>query len=284
MSKIYRKAFSLIEVSLVIFIVSLITLVIMAGSNIVQSAKLSSAINTTNSSVVNSISGLKIWLDATSNQGLLKDEVDNDLKISQWKSADFLTREKFTFAQASESLKPEYKKKFINGLPALYSTSATMLESSYKPLTNDATFFLVIKNPTTTGNRTILGGSNRNFQIAIINNTSNGIQFCYDTTNCLYSHTQSNFPKPGSNSIISIKFKSNSSDSNALSFFLNGEKAPLSHSTTGRFFNRSSSSLQLSFNDIGIAEIIIFDRYLNDDRRKSVESYLSNKWDIEVKS
>ena len=69
-----------------------------------------------------------------------------------------------------------------------------------------------------------------------------------------------------------------------MSFFLNGEKAPLSHSTIGRFFNRSSSSLQLSFNDIGIAEIIIFDRYLNDDRRKSVESYLSNKWDIEVKS
>lgn len=284
MSKICRKAFSLIEISLVIFIISLITLSIMVGSNIIQSTKLSSAINASNSSVVNSIPGLKIWLDATSSYALRKNEIDNDLKISQWKSADFVTREKFTFLQSSESLKPEYKKNFINHLPALHSSSATMLESKYKPLNKDATFFLVIKNPSNPGNRTILVGSNRNFQIAIINNIAQGIQLCYNMSGCLYSHNQSNFPKPGSNSIISIKFKSDSSDSNALSYFINGEKTPISHSTSGLFFNKTSSELKLSFNDIAIGEIIIFDRYLNENRRKSVESYLSKKWGIKILS
>lgn len=99
---------------------------------------------------------------------------------------------------------------------------------------------------------------------------------------------QSNFPWAICNSISLIKSKYNSLYRNALSFFFSGQKKPLSHLNSGFFFYKTSSELKLSFIDIGIAEIIIFDRYLNNDRnydRKNlVESYISNKWDIEVQT
>ena len=60
-----NKAFSLIELSIVILVISLLVVGVTKGSRLMSEAKLKSAQALTSSSPVNAMTGVVLWLDAT---------------------------------------------------------------------------------------------------------------------------------------------------------------------------------------------------------------------------
>ena len=83
-----RKAFSLIELSIVILIIGILVAGVTQSSRLIKQMRLQVARNITTSSPVTSIKDLKIWLE-TSQEGSLISSTnglnpDNNDKISSW--------------------------------------------------------------------------------------------------------------------------------------------------------------------------------------------------------
>ncbi|MDA9573654.1 type II secretion system GspH family protein [Rickettsiales bacterium] len=288
-NKKLKTGFSLVEITVVLLIVGLIIAAISSGSRIFANVKLSAARSISKGSVVPSIGDVTLWLDATSDTSFLPDEERDLSKISKWYGVSPFVNY-INFNQDTEANKPEYRRKLINGLPAIYGTaSAEMTYSDYKSLTNNATMFFVINNPATRGDRTLFtttdasDNSKVNFSFAVDNtsSTGDGLELCINDTICKNSAVNTD-PVPLANSIISVIFEEKSSDAGAISFFLNGRAHGLNTGTTtnDEFQFVEKGNLKLKFNEIAIGEVIIFSKVLNEDRRKAVEAYLAKKWDI----
>ena len=82
-----NKAFSLVEISIVIIIISVITVGIISGLNIASSARLKLATNLTHNSPILSMKNLDLWYETTLADESLTfvDGIDEDgAKISGW--------------------------------------------------------------------------------------------------------------------------------------------------------------------------------------------------------
>ena len=286
-NKTFKSAFSLVEITVVLLIVGLIIAAISSGSRIFANVKLSAARSISKGSIVPSIGDVTLWLDAASDTSFLPDEERDETKISTWYGVSPFVNY-IVFKQTTDADKPIYKRKMINGLPAIHSTTGFMEYTDYKSLTNNATMFFVLNNPASRADRKLFStrttaGSSTNFSFAVDNTSGSGdgIELCISDVTCKTSASNTE-PVPLSNSIITVIFEEKSSDQGAVSFFLNGRAhgANTGTTTTDEFQFVEKAILKMEFNNIGIGEVIVFSKVLNEKRRKSVEEYLSKKWDI----
>ena len=155
-----KKAFSLIELSIVLLIIGIIITGITQSSRLISAFRLSNARTVTNSSPVSSIEGLALWLETTREESF-NSSIQEGSEISSWKNINPQSVELITAVQNIDSRKPLYKENGINGLPAIYcdgdadsdaNTNTDNLEiaagNSYRPTSeapfyNDFTMFLV---------------------------------------------------------------------------------------------------------------------------------------------
>ena len=150
-NKNFKKAFSLIELSIVVLIIGILIAGITSGSRLVRNSKLASAAQFTKSSDVNSIPDLVLWLEPTmpnsfaidpasstgslealpgsnynkltdkNNANYIKDtDYPSDLDyISRWNDINPRATSKKSVVQDYNSNRPRYVANAINGLPAL---------------------------------------------------------------------------------------------------------------------------------------------------------------------
>lgn len=297
------KAFSFLELSLVILIIGFLITIFLGGEEVAKDAKLRHARSLTQNSPVASIPGLILWLDTTSERSFSESETKDESTISKWldinpesSSASYLSQ-----TSSTSNDHPVYKESCINGLPCLYfNGTAGSKISATKSLgigTKYMSIFFVFtgsENATSTySSQLFISDKSATFTPPIVigsafrftTSTTDG-KFFYDVAtgstygiNCTQcSESMVLIPKqPYIYSVIDDYTTS-------IFHYLNGTVA-----NTASTDNNGAFLKHIGFVEVGsasyqgnVGEIIIFNRALTAANRKSVEQYLSKKWDIKI--
>ncbi len=302
-----KLAFSLIELSIVILIIGILIAGVTQGSRMVNNFKLSTAMTLTNSSDVNSITGLILWLETTDEKNfaigtttlLDVDRPENNQAVGRWNSRNpnIIANSANNPTQATGANQPLYISDAINGLPALKfdGVNDTLSISNLELLRglNKLTIFFVAKTPNTLpGGTTFLNIFRAEPSIAMgfgyaassglkcsrhvnTSNTSASWIGSWDPANAIIL-------KAATPTICRLIYNGSS-----LRGFANGPSggdtagAASGYIATTTNINIGSSSGAEFFNN-QIGEIIIFNRNLKNEEINSIENYLGKKWGIAV--
>ena len=155
-----NKAFSLLELSATIIIISVLMAGIFSGGRMIAQSKLKSAQALTKSSSIYSIPDLKLWLETSLNNSIVGDvngfDISNNEEVSAWND---ISGNKINVIQETQGNQPLYLLSGINNLPSinfdgnddyLFSTSKVPLS----PGDDNFTFVVVwnrISNNSTPG-------------------------------------------------------------------------------------------------------------------------------------
>lgn len=113
-----KRAFSLIELSIVILIIGILVAGVTQSSRLVSEMRLSSAKRLTQSSPISSIKGLLLWLETSSDNSFDNNVGDAD-QVANWYDLNPLSNTKYTLNQSTTANRPTYIKSSTGGIPAL---------------------------------------------------------------------------------------------------------------------------------------------------------------------
>lgn len=287
-----QKAFSLMEISMVIFIIGILIAGISSGIDLYNDARISKAQALTKSSKIPRIPDLALWLDSVSPQAFNKAPSQNE-KIANWKDINPFSNNKLEAYQTSEDFKPTYNFNSISGLPALKFNSTCMridLDISYTSKPN-ITVFAVFK---INGNNSSKGSwGNPLFG----NDSGNWGRYLLlikggDLSNMAISYGNGTLNKTV-NSILNdpyyLTYVSQQSVTNGSQVRYNGvvisphtenfSNSQNNWTALGSDGNGDNGGCDLLSNfDIG--EFIIYNRNLSVSEINDVEKYLKKKWEI----
>ena len=294
---INNKAFSLIELSIVILIIGILIAGITQSSRLIRAMKIQSARSLTLSSPVPSFKGITLWLESTLDESFDSTEAQDQIQISTWKDINPQSSYKSNATQSNASFKPKYVSVGINGLPALSFDGIddwmTMGVVSGFESNSKFSIFVVIK-PTSIWRFVIAKQDNwvDGKGWGITTGPSGNLTFGFN------GHQSTNFLALYSsisllNNYIVAGFTYNGGLNNSnLNVYINGTK-DLSASKSGgpltvlpspngdedlRIGAREGNTFAWFQGLIG--EIIIIESYLNDADVAEVNKYLQKKWSI----
>jgi hypothetical protein len=265
---------------------------VVAGSDeIIRAARTIQAKSLTKSSPFSGMSNLVAWYESPMNESF-ETEVDEGFPIERWNNLSPTFKGNNALAPNSDQ-SPLYIKNAINGLPALefqgddatagnrdfFSFNGTGL------LNKNYTIFIVEKR-TASGQSYLISGNPSGSQGALDIGylTSNLMVFQHDNvvTNDAFIYSNNELV----DSIPRIHTFQLSGSLGRRYFINGGEKVLTLAGGSGTATIESYANAQIGRNSdsnyfVGImGEIIIFNKYLNDDDRREVEDYLSTKWKI----
>ena len=110
-----NKAFSLIELSIVVLIIGILISGVTQGSRLIKASKLQTAKTLTLSSDVNSIKDLAMWLETSLDNSVT---IDSSSTVTRWNDINPQSMSKINAYNTSEYL-PVYVENVINGLPVI---------------------------------------------------------------------------------------------------------------------------------------------------------------------
>ncbi len=128
--KKHQKAFSLIEISVVIVIIGILIAGVSQGIDLYNEFKLTNARTLTLNSVVSRISNLSMWWETTMENSFKTAKPNDGELINQWNDINPQRVMKINlFNTPNDASRPAYKASAINGLPALKFSNAQELRS-----------------------------------------------------------------------------------------------------------------------------------------------------------
>lgn len=284
MLSINKKAYSLIEIALVIIVISIIIAGSLNGVEMVKKARLTSAQTLTQQAVIPNINGLLVWLETSLPQSFLESERDNGLKISVWKN---INPNILTANNPSQNIainQPTYlDNRFNDSIPGINFDGNDFLNFIGAELINsNYSFFIVEKRMSGANLLTMIGGSDY---------ASNGnLVLAYRNSSTItHSHitNEIDVTVPSFSSPVARIHSFLLNNSNGKRYWFNGGDNPDGLDTNQKSLLSSYNNpwigryLDYYFNG-DIAEIIIYKRSLNSEERKSVEGYLSKKYNITI--
>lgn len=294
-----NRAFSLIELSIVILIVGILIAGVTQGSRLVNASKTTTAQTLTQSSPVAGVSGLLLWLDATNNASFNSTvAVDaGSLDSQTWFDINpqATTNRINVIANASSGAK--YKSVGINGLPSVAFAAGANGFASTTPLTspyNAFTVFTVARSTNLTAANTIFYngtvGSSNGFGVSLT--SSNGYANV-DVNNAAAAATGTTASILNAARITSVTIAPNSVSGAAvaspvINTYINGAADVANAATTAMALptggiyigSRSATSTAPFLGDV--SEIIIFNTVLKVADRQAIERYLGQKYGIPV--
>jgi len=286
MKKHLTRAFSLLEISLVIVIIGILIAGISTGVDLFYDSKLATAQSLTKGAPVTRIEGLFTWIETTSPESFTT-MPKYDESVGLIKDLGF-KMDKVNFVQTgNNNLKPIYKPRNLNDLPALYfdgSNDFLVSEKSYTSSifsNSQVTIFMVIKyvganNITAVFLKHEFSSYRTGLEI------NNGIvRFDFPTVNKLVMGTSSVINK----NIIITAIANNINQK----LYINSV-VPVSIANTNTIPTSSSAPIYLGANDgsgglptkFNFGELIIYDRALIDREINLITAYLSKKWGIKI--
>ena len=276
-----KKAFSLLELSIVLIVISILTSIIIGSSFVINTAQLAAARNLTNSSVVNDISGLTLWLESTSLDSFDDEDIEDGDLVENWYDISPQNLNSYIATQSTSDSRPIYTKKAIGKLPGVnFDDTDDSLSISNFNANGYITIFVVGKftdsdfivehGPNASSNDGFLfWGSNTNSAPGRVTRSSSssitattqwfgneaaiGVMR-YDDSNISYKLNDASFTNTA-----------NSSAANSIvqdSLYIG---------------SRAGSNL---FSNGSFGEIIMFDRDLTDDEVDDIVEYLNKKWQV----
>ena len=290
-----QKAFSLIEISMVILVIGILIAGVSQGIDLYDDYRLTSARNLTKNSLVNRIPDLEMWLETTSENSLATgtasftdkaNPADQD-SIGRWNNINpniLPTARNHATQATSTNNQPKYIRKGMNGLPALlfdgtndfFSFDGNFLVGS------DYTIFVVEARNSFKSLNYFLAGNGGLF------NTNLHLGYRTDIL-ITQAHFGNDIDKNVSN------FTSTVLRMHSFVFSKINGKAIYTNGGTGSFDGSKNNKLPLASYQLAsianyrgvyykgsIAEIIFYTRALTDQERQGVEAYLSKKWGIKI--
>ncbi len=311
----FRKAFSLIELSIVILIIGILVAGVTQSSRLVKRMRLTTAQQITSSSDVNSISDMVMWLEATQDFAFATgtnasfdfnaniytdvDRPSDQDRIGRWNDKAIRnTTTKKSAIQNALARQPKYVEDGINNLPALYFDSTSTALCMHSPVNIDRaimpnlSIFAVYRWPSIETGQTqkLWGVDNGGWdRQAILSEPYVGVSHGAGATRI------TNFELRNKNQIFS--YISKVGVTNGSMAYINSSTSPniYTESNTGQSYpaltipgnNNQGNGLTLDGNcvdgtNIVIGEFIVFDRALNSEERSVVEKYLAKKWAIKI--
>ena len=278
-----KLAFSLIELSVVILVIGVFVVGVTQGTKMLNSANLASAKSLTQGSPVASIENLVMWLETTSDKSFKAGENINTAfgatgTITSWNDISLQATSPNNATQSGASFRPRYVVNGINGLPAInFDGIDDYLNWNGTSLVNsNYTVFVVEQRRRSTYNYFISGinlvGNNSALILGYRSNTKvTFAQYINDYDIIISGYTS---PIP---TIHSFTFNS----AIGKNYYLNGQ-IPSGGTciTTNCKTGLSSYTARLGEYSGDIGEIIVFNKFLSNIERTSVEDYLKTKWRI----
>ena len=294
-----NKAFSLIELSIVVLVIGILIAGVIQGSRMLVDSRLKSARALTRSSPVAGIKDLALWLETTSAESFLSSQAENGTQLTLWNDINPQVRNPF-FARKTASASAKYVENSpVGGLPAVYldgavsgqfllSTSSSSAVATPVPTQNDFTFFVVSRTDfSKTGTDAYImdngveGSNGFSYSINPISRQKNiTVQ-----RSSLFDITTIFAATPITPEVVSYTYAGGTLGahkiySNGVNYALNNPKVTYTQPTTRFLIGARATNWQTWSG--WLSEIIIFNRYLNDVDRKSVEKYLAQKYGIKI--
>ncbi len=296
-----KKAFSLIELSVVILIIGILVAGVTQGSRLVNRMRLSAARAITSSSPVNSIRDIVGWWETTLEQSFNGTEPEEDSDgdtggITTWYDINPQSTVKNNATSPATTNNPGYTASgSINNLPTLnFNGSDHYLHFDGTSLANsNYSIFVVEQRTSGTGDYRYMiassngsGITNQLLQVGYRNSsTITWGQFANDFNVSVASY---NVPIARIHSLVF-----GSALPTAKSYYLNGAVQTLNNTYGSAVASQGLTSYtnatfglygtdQNVYYQGNIGEIIIFNRALKNEERDAIEDYLGRKWGIRV--
>jgi prepilin-type N-terminal cleavage/methylation domain-containing protein len=304
MKILHKKAFSLIEISVVILIIGMLIAGISQGIDLYQDSRLASARALTQSSRVGRIADLVAWYETTSLKSIDSAQAVDGKEITTWFDINPNTTSPKNATQNTANRKPKYNLK--NSLPLINFNG--IFDGQFLNLPNKTipfgdsnfTIFLVLQvsSSANSGHNDVLVAGKWPSAITLMRLVKQNTGFKFQNFSGVTSAAQvfvaqtTNLPL---NQLTILTAKHTNSPSRLLTSYANSTQhysASIDNNAilTGEDYNMiggnswhgliSGSYHEYFGGDIG--EIIIYDRALTDNERKDVEKYLSKKWAIKI--
>ncbi len=278
-----RKAFSLIELTVVITVISILIISVIAGQGLVSTSALISAKSLTKQSIVREIDGLIAWYETSTPASIKKEEGFDNGQITTWHdiSPDSINEKKNTLSKVASST-VIYRKNGINNIPSIefagVDNAVLKLESFWQGSLSSSTILLVLQPANLSAAEVVIDSYSTNTSHIAISPTylrmrasANGINantiVASDTPHILAGYFNGNLSK----------FYLNDATNIAGGATINPGSNPLTGLTVGGYMTASNPEFHGY-----ISEIIIFNRPLKKVERIDVMSYLSKKYNIRV--
>jgi prepilin-type N-terminal cleavage/methylation domain-containing protein len=293
----FKKAFSLVEISLVVLIVGILISGVSLGVDLYNDFRLATARNLTINSRVGRIQDLVAWYETTNQNVFSKGTsafedlniIEENQPINRWKDSNSKSFIKLDATQTSSASQPTIIFDKTTSLPIVrFGTGKFLnLPNGTVPFGNQAyTVIFVSKIDADCTCPVITSGV-----------------FDFGAKTCNYFEYSSNYrihnklPSAGNatpyNSVSANKFQIFSSvyNQDTITIYINknywvgggSSVTPIDNRQTNNFIgrgNRPSATYLIG----SIAEIIIFNRNLLNSEREDIENYLSKKWSIKLGS
>jgi prepilin-type N-terminal cleavage/methylation domain-containing protein len=296
--KNYSKAFSLIELSIVILIIGILVAGVTQSSRLISRMKITSLINLTRSSVVPTIADLSLWLETTLPESFETEMADGD-KVAKWLDINPISSQKIILSQTTESLKPTYIGSYFNGVPSIKfdHLSPSQLKSSVISSgnlfgVNQSTIFFVFIFTANAYSQSTAHTPTPFFWNPSSNDSKIGMHILHNQQ-CIYDFNTNRLT-------FSTPDASYSGAKKIFTFVKRPTYAEIRDNGTIMTSNSAASSIintastyDLRIGWVGpeydqarysgyIGEIIIYSRGLKIDEIRDIESYLAKKWSIKI--
>ena len=300
--KIFKSAFSLIELSIVVLVIGILIAGALQGSKLINSFKLTTARALTKSSPVPGINDLAAWYESTSS-GSFDSTVNEDSAnraISSWYDINPQSPRKNNATQSDVSKRPTYIIEEKTGLPMVYFDGSNdgfnLPDGTIPPADNSFTVIIVAKPLfNETFDKTFLSTedtANLNNLIFRYRSSSTFKIIGYASGSDVYISPKDNYIDINKITVLSSSYSNGYSNT----YLKNG--ARYSSHINGKFASDSIPERALATpsinNSIGfrknntydpydhlygyIGELIIFNRYLKPEEKNEIWKYLSKKW------
>jgi prepilin-type N-terminal cleavage/methylation domain-containing protein len=287
-----NRAFSLIELSIVILIIGILIAGVTQGSRLVRQSKIKTAQNQTQTSPISSIPDLALWLETTMDNSITSatngNNPENGDLISSWNDLNSQTLAKAIVSQASSASRPTYTSDAINGLPAVkFDGSNDYMLGSNGVSTKDLTVFIVL--------RVVNSGDMQSFLTTQGAWQSGCLHLLVDAVSFTYPQ-YSPYPGPANDFVNSnkgvadnkphiITYRENSSvedmfvdGANRATYTPSGATKNIVNFAIGAWY-QTSGNISRYVNGY-LAEIVVFNRGLKTSEITSVNDYLMKKFNI----
>lgn len=284
-----KRAFSLIEISLVLLIIGIIIAGVTQSSDLVLSYKVMMARNTTKNSPVAATANLILWLETVLDESFDDTDSENNNSVSTWYDVNPIGSSRQTLTQTLTA-RPTYIEDCMNELPCLRfdGTNDKFTFDGGFLVGTDYTIFIVEQRRSNKSMNMFIGGSsttlNSNLQLGYRTDTT----YIFDQLSNDHSSTVAAYTAPIARIHSYLKNSTLGRD-----HYVNGTLESGTDSGTGSptddiaAFPGSSIghySPEASFFNGDLTEIIMYNRTLNTKERQAVEKYLGEKWRITVAS
>ena len=280
--KKHQKAFSLVELSMVILIIGILIGGVSQGIDLYEDFRINTAKTLTLNSRAGRVPDLVSWIETSMNNSFDDVEEKDGLTLTNWYDINPIStpNSKKNFTQTTALSRPYYNKNVSNGLPAVKFESTRNLVFDGGILVNTDFTMFIVERKLSNSNTWIFhpGGSNYSSNFAFHTGYRIDQQFTMDFYNYSIEYNNNNLAQTKTR-IHTLFF----SKIQGQKYWLNGGVNPDASDSSRIISVSSSTTNKLGQHFTGyIFEIIYYNRAIYENERIDIEKYLSKKYNIPI--